>query len=406
MTELTLLLLALSLAAPLALRMDGRYLAAAAGLALIAYSLARAMPVGLLVGALALAISLDGRTGAMGIALAFSAVGTAVAAYAYYFQAGPQYAIAALALVTAAVYGLLAAGRRRENLEGAAKYVVFSGAGKVLIVVGYVLAGVAEPQGLAVAALGFLLELGVVPFHVWMVDAYALGSPRGVAALAAFGKLTAVYALLSLFAGREGQIGLVLTVAALASMLVANVAGLTARTLGRAMAYSSIAHMSYALAAVGLAAWMGSRSFQLFGLSLDLWSLAAAVAVLEALTTAVSKAGIFSAVTTPYADLPTVRRSVANSVNLLSLLGMPPLLGFWPKLLLILMALPYGALGAFVAVWVVLNSAVATVYYLRAIRAMAEAPGPSADGATAWLTALLSIALGIAVPLALGIYAR
>lgn len=400
MTVLALLLLALSLSAPLALRVDGRYLAAAAAAALLAYSVSAAMPVGVLVGALALALSVDGRMGAMGLALAFSALGAGLAAHAYYFAAGPAYAIAALALVTTAVYGLLASGRRRENLEGAAKYVVFSGAGKVLIIAGYALYGVAAPQGLVVAALGFLLELGIVPFHAWMVDAYALGSPKGVAALTAFSKLAAIYALLTLFAGRSGQVGLLLTVAALASMLVANVAGLTARTVGRVMAYSSIAHMSYALAAVGLAMWMGRGSFQLFGSRLSLWELAALVAVLEALTTAVSKAGIFSAVTTPYADLPTVRRSVANSVNLLSLLGMPPLLGFWPKLFLILLALPYGPLGVFVATWVVLNSAVATAYYLRVIRAMAEAPGPSADGVTAWLTAILSAAMGIAVPLA------
>ena len=128
--------------------------------------------------------------------------------------------------------------RRRENVEGAVKYLVFSGIGKVLIVAGYVIAVSGWWQGAYLLVLGFLFELGIVPFHAWVVDAYALGTPRGVAALTAFSKLTALYVLLAIFrqlGGVPSHIGAVALIVALASMLVANVAGLTAKTLGRVM---------------------------------------------------------------------------------------------------------------------------------------------------------------------------
>jgi NADH-quinone oxidoreductase subunit N len=305
--------------------------------------------------------------------------------------------------VTASVYGLLAMGRTRENVEGAMKYLVFSGVGKVFIVLGYVLAVSGWSQGLYLAVVGFMFELGIVPFHAWVVDAYALGTPRGVAALAAFSKVTALFVLLSIFRlPGDGAVGLVTLIVALASMLVANVAGLTAKTLGRIMAWSSVAHMSYALAAVAVVWWLGEPkpAPSLFGISISAADLAALVVVLEALTSGLAKAGVFGYLTTAFSDITPPRRSVLNVLNVLSLLGLPPLLGFWPKLFLVLLALSYPALVAvFLAVWIVINSAAATPYYLRALRMMAEAPGPVADNATSSYTAIVSTVLGLTMPL-------
>jgi NADH-quinone oxidoreductase subunit N len=404
------LILALSAAAVVAGRLEGRYVAAATSAMLLAISAYLGLPIGVVIAVAALSLSLDWRMGAFGFALAFSASAAVLAAYVYYAGAPPVYGLIALALATAAVYGLLAMERTRENVEGAMKYLVFSGVGKVLIVLGYALAAYGWVQGLYLAVLGFMFELGIAPFHAWVVDAYALGSPRGAAALAAFSKVTALFVLLTLFRSPPGDgavglvasVGLVALVVALASMLVANVAGLTAKTLGRVMAWSSIAHMSYALAAVALVWWLGepAKTPQLFGIYVSAADLAALVVVLEALTSGLAKAGVFGYLTTAFSDLLPPRRSALNVLNILSLLGLPPLLGFWPKLFLVLLALSYpAAIAAFLVLWIVVNSAMATPYYLRALRMVAEAPSPIADNITSSYTAFVSTALGLVMPL-------
>lgn len=398
------LILALSAAAVVAGRLEGRYVAAATSVMLLAISAYLGLPIGVVIAVVALSLSLDWRMGAFGFALAFSASAAVLAAYVYYAGAPPVYGLIALALATAAVYGLLAMERTRENVEGAMKYLVFSGVGKVLIVLGYALAAYGWVQGLYLAVLGFMFELGIAPFHAWVVDAYALGSPRGAAALAAFSKVTALFVLLTLFRSLpgDGAVGLTALVVALASMLVANVAGLTAKTLGRVMAWSSIAHMSYALAAVALVWWLGEPATtpQLFGIYVSAAHLAALVVVLEALTSGLAKAGVFGYLTTAFSDLLPPRRSALNVLNILSLLGLPPLLGFWPKLFLVLLALSYpAAIAAFLVLWIVVNSAMATPYYLRALRMVAEAPSPIADNITSSYTAFVSTALGLVMPL-------
>jgi NADH-quinone oxidoreductase subunit N len=398
------LILALSIATVFVGRVEGRYVAAAASVALLLLSAYLGLSVGVVVAVVALALSLDWQMRAFGVALAFSASATALAAYVYYSESPPVYGLIALALVTASVYGLLAMGRTRENVEGAMKYLVFSGVGKVFIVLGYVLAVSGWSQGLYLAVVGFMFELGIVPFHAWVVDAYALGAPKGVAALAAFGKVTALFVLLTIFRSLPGggTVGFAALVVALASMLVANVAGLTAKTLGRIMAWSSVAHMSYALAAVAVVWWLGEPKSapSLFGISISAADLAALVVVLEALTSGLAKAGVFGYLATVFSDIMPPRRSVLNVLNILSLLGLPPLLGFWPKLFLVLLALSYPApVAVFLVAWIVINSAAATPYYLRALRMMAEAPGPVADNATSSYTAFVSTVLGLTMPL-------
>lgn len=413
MNPLVLIAVALAALAPLVLRIEGRYLAAAFGVVIFAaaFFAGSAAFFFAVIGVLLIAMALDWGRGALGYALGLSGVATALAGYAYVQatsapQQGAEYvfiAIAALAISTTGIYGLLASGRGRDNVEGAIKYLVFSGVGKALILAGFVVASYISPAlGWSLLIVGFMFELGIVPAHAWVVDAFALSSPKGVAALAMFGEVSALFTLLAILRVSPPPVaaGLALLIISLISMTFANVAGLTARTYGRILAYSSIAHMSYALAAVGLLAYLGNRlvSAPLIG-TMQAISLASLVVLLEAFASGIAKAGLFNALTTSNADVGPERRALSNAVNALSLLGVPPLLGFWPKLFLVLLSLAYSQVG--VAVIVVLNSAIAAPYYLRVFRQVVESAPPSSDNTTSVLAATLSIALGVLIPIVL-----
>nr|KJR73933.1 MAG: NADH-quinone oxidoreductase subunit N [Thermoproteus sp. AZ2] len=413
MNPLILIAAALAALAPLALRVEGRYLAAAFGVVVFAaaFFAGSAAFFFAVIGVLLIAMALDWGRGALGYALGLSGVATALAGYAYVQavsapQLGAEYifiAIAALAISTTGIYGLLASGRGRDNVEGAVKYLVFSGVGKALILAGFVAASYISPAlGWSLIIVGFMFELGIVPAHAWVVDSFALSSPKGVAALALFGEVSALFTLLAILrvSPPPAAAGLALLIISLISMTFANVAGLTARTYGRTLAYSSIAHMSYALAAVGLIAYLGNRlvSVPLIG-TISALSLASLVVLLEAFASGIAKAGLFNALTTNNADLGPERRALSNAVNALSLLGVPPLLGFWPKLFLVLLSLAFSQVG--VAIVVVLNSAIAAPYYLRVFRQVVESAPPGSDNTTSVLAATLSIALGVLIPVVL-----
>jgi len=67
------LILALSAAAVVAGRLEGRYVAAATSAMLLAISAYLGLPIGVVIAVVALSLSLDWRMGAFGFALAFSA---------------------------------------------------------------------------------------------------------------------------------------------------------------------------------------------------------------------------------------------------------------------------------------------------------------------------------------------
>ena len=292
--------------------------------------------------------------------------------------------------------------RDPSSNEAAIKYFLFGALASALIVfaisiaygmtgstnIADVLAGFAEldaeflPLGLLAAGLfiaGFGFKMGLVPFHMWLPDAYE-GSPPPVAALLAAGTKKAGFAA----ALRVVVIGaaalqldwtLALGIVAVMTMTVGNVAAIMQRNLARMLAYSSIGHAGYILIGLSVAPYSG------VGLS---------GALLHVLNHAVMKGAAFIAVAGIAAALAVThldklrglgRRmpitSLGLAISLLALAGVPPLNGFWSKLMLFGGALDAGQASAAAAGWApwlavagVLNSALSLAYYGWIIRKM------------------------------------
>lgn len=105
--------------------------------------------------------------------------------------------------------------------------------------------------GLSMVVIGLAFKLSLVPFHLWTSDVYQ-GAPAPVTAFVATVSKGAVFALLlryfidaDLF--RHYPVALVLSLLAMASILVGNFLALQQSDLKRLLAYSSIAHMGYLL---------------------------------------------------------------------------------------------------------------------------------------------------------------
>ncbi len=227
--------------------------------------------------------------------------------------------------------------------------------------------------GLFIAGFGF--KMGLVPFHMWLPDAYE-GSPPTIATLLAAGTKKAGFAA----AIRVIVLGtvalnldwtLALGVIAVMTMTIGNVAAIMQKNLARILAYSSIGHAGYILIGLSIA------PFSDIGLQGSLFHIMNHAVMKGAAFIAV--VGVVIAIGSSHLDkikglgrrMPITALGLV--ISLLALAGVPPLNGFWSKLMLFGSALDAGSTiwwAPWLAIAGVLTSALSLAYYGWIIRKM------------------------------------
>jgi NADH-quinone oxidoreductase subunit N len=263
-------------------------------------------------------------------------------------------------------------------------------------------------NGAVLVAIGFLtvgatFKAAAVPFHFWTPDAYQ-GAPTPITGFLSVGpKLGAFALLLRLFGEALGPLRAdwldVFVVLAVVTMTFGNVVALTQDNVKRMLAYSSIAHTGYILA--GLAAYAAASSpdvataaveavvFYLVGYSV---MNIAAFAVVGMLQRDVRRYGGLASFAGLAGRQPAL--AAAMTVLLLSLTGIPPTVGFFAKLYVLLATVDAGLV--WLAVAIALNAALAAFYYLRVVVYM-YMRDPEADPAEVERSGVGRLALGLSV---------
>ena len=222
---------------------------------------------------------------------------------------------------------------------------------------------------------GFGFKMGLVPFHMWLPDTYE-GSPPTITALLAAGTKKAGFAA-ALRVIVMGTVALnmdwtfALGVIAVMTMTVGNIAAIMQKNLARMLAYSSIGHAGYILIGLSIA------PFSSLGIQGSLFHILNHAVMKGAAFIAI--AGIVTTLGVTHLDkLKGLARkmpitSLGLVVCLLALAGVPPLSGFWSKLLLFGAALDAGTVvswAPWLAIVGVLTSALSLAYYGWIIRKM------------------------------------
>ncbi len=222
---------------------------------------------------------------------------------------------------------------------------------------------------------GFGFKMGLVPFHMWLPDAYE-GSPPTITALLAAGTKKAGFAA-ALRVIVMGTVALnldwtfALGVIAVMTMTVGNIAAIMQKNLARMLAYSSIGHAGYILIGLSIA------PFSSLGIQGSLFHILNHAVMKGAAFIAI--AGIVTTLGVTHLDkLKGLARkmpitSLGLVVCLLALAGVPPLNGFWSKLILFGSALDAGTVvswAPWLAIVGVLTSALSLAYYGWIIRKM------------------------------------
>ncbi|MBO2520516.1 MAG: NADH-quinone oxidoreductase subunit N [Clostridia bacterium] len=248
---------------------------------------------------------------------------------------------------------------------------------------------------------GFGFKIAAVPFHMWAPDTYE-GAPTPVSAFLITASEAAGFAallriLLVGLAPALPQWQAVLAVIAFVTMTFGNVTAIVQTRTKRMLAYSAIAQAGYVLVGVAVAT-PESVSAMLFYLMVYAFSTIGAFAVVIMLSNHVPSEEIED-----FKGL--ARRAPAFALSmaflLLSLIGVPPTGGFFGKLSLYRAAVDGGMV--WLALAMVLNSAISVPYYFNVIRNMYLAEGPStALGARPGLK--IALGISVAATLLLGVF--
>jgi NADH-quinone oxidoreductase subunit N len=266
-------------------------------------------------------------------------------------------------------------------------------------------AGPASPLtavGMMLVLAGFGFKIGAVPFHMWVPDTYQGAPTPFVAFLSvapkAAGLAALVVVLMSSWAEQHALWVPALSAIAAASMLVGNFFALRQTDARRLLGFSGIAQIGYVLLA------LCARTEQ--GLAMALFFIASYVftnfGVFLVLHAAADASGGH--------DLARIAGLSRRSpwlgggllVFVLSLAGIPFVVGFWAKVFVLLAAYHAGLIGL-VVLGVVLT-VVALFYYLSVARSTFMAEGDSGERVRTGLPLRAAILVCLLAVLALGLW--
>ena len=265
--------------------------------------------------------------------------------------------LAALVLVSVPTYILVMIREGGANVEVGIKYITFMVLATVLFLIGAIILvytknafdGSLYVLGYVMLVLGLCLEVGVAPLHEWVPDVFSSADPIPISIIASLAKIVpfiaALWILVYTSCYLTASITLFTAVIAAISMFVGNIGALTSKELGRVLGYSTVAGMGYVLTCLVVVARPEYMYLALTGGLLMLFANAA------------GKIGFFNAIKGGGAYSPLMY------ILAFSFIGVPPLMGFWGKLFILL------SLAKMEYFWlvgiVVINSAISIPYYIR-----------------------------------------
>ncbi|MEA2681829.1 MAG: NADH-quinone oxidoreductase subunit [Chloroflexota bacterium] len=315
-------------------------------------------------------------------------------------EAGFKYLIVGAASSAVLLYGLaiLYGLTGRTELDAVARQVAAGGFNSPALVLAMIF---------VIGGLSF--KIAAVPFHQWVPDVYQ-GAPTPVTAFISVSSKAAGYGLLirvlnSALLPMSHQWAIYLAVIAAITMVVGNVTALTQTSVKRLMGYSSIAHAGYII--MGLVAMADGRTATLaigavlfyilvYGLT-NLAAFGALQAVQEG--TGGDDLSSLAGVGRNGGGVPLVL-----ALSMLSLTGIPPLIGFFAKFFVFLAAVQAGY--AWLALIALVNSAVSSVYYLKVVRALYADDGPERRRLTVGPAMWTALGIGVLAILPLAAFAN
>jgi NADH-quinone oxidoreductase subunit N len=268
--------------------------------------------------------------------------------------------------------------------------------------------------GLVFIVAGLAFKIGAVPFHMWIPDVYQGAPTAATLMIGGAPKLAAFAILVRLLV--EGMLPLafdwqqMLSLLAIGSLLIGNLAAIAQTNLKRMLAYSTISQMGFVLLGFVAGVINGETT-----LAANAYSSAMFYMVSYVLTTLaafgvimlLARQGFESEEITDLAGLNQRSPLYAGvmAICLFSMAGIPPMVGFYAKLSVLQSLLASGQgfyLG--LAIFAVIMSLIGAFYYLRVVKVMYFDEPVTATTVSASLDVRLVLSTNGLLVLLLGIF--
>jgi NADH-quinone oxidoreductase subunit N len=268
--------------------------------------------------------------------------------------------------------------------------------------------------GLVFIVAGLAFKIGAVPFHMWIPDVYQGAPTAATLMIGGAPKLAAFAILVRLLV--EGMLPLafdwqqMLSLLAIGSLLIGNLAAIAQTNLKRMLAYSTISQMGFVLLGFVAGVINGETT-----LAANAYSSAMFYMVSYVLTTLaafgvimlLARQGFESEEITDLAGLNQRSPLYAGvmAIGLFSMAGIPPMVGFYAKLSVLQSLVASGqAFYMGLAIFAVIMSLIGAFYYLRVVKVMYFDEPVTATTVSATLDVRLVLSTNGLLVLLLGIF--
>ncbi len=346
-----------------------------------------------------------------------------------------------VALETTALPIVALAAIRRDgySIEAGAKFLILSALSTAVLLFGFVflygftgateLSEIAarvgelstdsdEPFGslivlfsIVLIVAGFGFKMAIAPWQMWVPDVYQ-GSPTPVAAFLSVASKASAFAvlmrLLYVALGSDHMIQdwqIFFAVIAAVSMTFGNLLALSQNNVKRILAYSTIAQAGYIMVGLAAVSTSSASGSDTAGIQSVLYYLAGYaftnLAVFLAYTAVIHRSGdvTIAGLSGLFRRSPILALMLV--LGLLSLLGMPPTVGFMTKAVIFSTAVDQGLL--WLAVIAVLNTVVAAYYYLRLVGTIMFGEPEDEEKLSPGANELVVVGAGVAGAIVLGV---
>jgi NADH-quinone oxidoreductase subunit N len=255
-------------------------------------------------------------------------------------------------------------------------------------------------SGVLLVLIGMSFKISAVPFHFWAPDVYQ-GAPMAITAfMSTIVKIAAFAAIIRLFAVCFIEISVtwvnILSVITVLTLVLANITAVYQVNVKRMLAYSSVGHAGYVL----IALLSGGNVSNVILYYLAGYSIASLIAFTILNQMEENNQGI---IIESFNGLFNRNKflAIAMTIALLSLAGIPPLVGFFGKYLLLSLAV--GAGHIWLVALAIITSVIGVYYYFKIILAMYFKAGSQSQVSVSFSQRLL-LAILLILVFVLGIF--